>query len=143
VGTLVHGWWRRASWLDRLRLRQAQAIGPVVAVECDEPLPHGALLALTTARAADETWARVVEVMPRGDGLYAVQLALLAEPPAAQDARSKARATQPTPFARGEAEDRGAERDDDGEARAERPTPGASARGMCWPLSPTAAQTLG
>lgn len=90
MGTLVHGWWRRASWLDRLRLRRAEAIGPVLAVECDEPLPCGTLVALTTSRAPEELWARVVELTPRGDGLYAMQLALLSEPPAPRDARGGA-----------------------------------------------------
>jgi hypothetical protein len=143
AGALVHGWWRRASWLDRLRLCQAQAIGPVLAVECDEPLPCGTLLALTTARAGDETWARVVEVSPRGDGLFAMQLALLSEPPAAQDARAPAHARPAPPSARGEAVDHDARQDADAEARAERRAPRARAMAWRWPLSPSAARTLG
>lgn len=151
MAALVHGWWRRASWLDRLRLRQAEAIGPVLAVECDEPLPCGTLVALTTARAADETWARVVEVIPRGDGLFAMQLALLSEPPAAKDARAKAHAAPSTPRANdaaiprraGGEDTRGGTRDPDDAARDHRPSPRARVWAQGWPLSPSAARTPG
>lgn len=147
VGALVHGWWRRASWLDRLRLRRAQAIGSVIAVECDEPLACGTLLALTTARTADELWARVVEVMPRGDGLFSMQLALLSEPPATRDVRaaeardlgSSTRALDPVEApvrAHGRADSR---------ARIAAPCAldGVALSPRCAALSLTAARTLG
>lgn len=79
----VHGWWRPAGVLDRLRLRNA----PVVArarVRCVDALKVGSLIVIATEAGGEVTdlWGRVVACTPNTAGLYDAVFDLLGEPAA-------------------------------------------------------------